>query len=58
MATMTQRWWFALAGVIGIIAGVVTFASPGVTAAVLLGFMAAWAILVGLLQIVGAFRLR
>jgi len=52
------RWWLALIGVLGIIVGLLTFLMPGVTALVLLVFIATWAIVLGIFQIVGAIRLR
>ena len=56
--TMAPRWWLALAGVVGILAGLVAFLSPAFAATILLLIIATWAILVGLLQIWGAIRLR
>lgn len=56
--TPTPRWWLAVVGVLGVAAGVVTFLWPGMTAAVLQVFIAAWAIASGIMQIVGAFLLR
>jgi uncharacterized membrane protein HdeD (DUF308 family) len=54
-----QRWWAAaLAGVAGIIVGVLTFVWPGMTGLVLLYLIAAWAILTGILEIVAAIELR
>jgi uncharacterized membrane protein HdeD (DUF308 family) len=53
------RWWAAaLAGVAGIIVGVLTFVWPGMTGLVLLYLVAAWAIITGLLEIVAAIELR
>jgi uncharacterized membrane protein HdeD (DUF308 family) len=52
------RWWLALAGVAGIVAGLVTFFLPGLTAWLLVLVIASWAIAVGVLQIVGAIALR
>jgi len=53
-----SRWWLALVGIAGIAAGLVTFFMPGVTALVLLWFIATWAIVLGICQIIGAIRLR
>src|SRR5512145_3363266 len=38
------RWWLAIVGLAGIAAGLLTFLWPGVTALVLLVFIAIWAI--------------
>jgi uncharacterized membrane protein HdeD (DUF308 family) len=52
------RWWLAAIGVLGLAAGVLTLLWPGMTALVLLVFIAAWSIATGIMQIVGAVRLR
>jgi uncharacterized membrane protein HdeD (DUF308 family) len=52
------RWWLLIVGLLGIAAGLVTLLMPGVTALVLLFFIAFWAILTGVMQIIGAIRLR
>ena len=52
------RWWLVVVGLLGIAAGIVTFAWPGMTAILLLLFIAGWAIATGVMQIIGAIRLR
>jgi len=53
------QWWLQiLAGVAGIIAGIVTLLFPPVTALVLSWFISAWAIVTGVFEIGAAFRLR
>jgi len=54
-----DRWWvLLLEGLLGIAAGVIAFVWPGAAALAFLSIIAAWAILVGILQIVAAIRLR
>ena len=55
---MAPRWWLAVVGIAGILAGALTFVWPGMTALVLLMFIASWAIVIGVVQIWGAIRLR
>jgi uncharacterized membrane protein HdeD (DUF308 family) len=51
-------WSVLLIGLIGIATGVVTFMYPGLTALVLLYFIAAWFIVRGIFEIVLAIQLR
>jgi uncharacterized membrane protein HdeD (DUF308 family) len=52
------RWWLAIAGILGIAVGALTFMLPGMTALILLFTIAGWAVAIGVLQIIGAIRLR
>jgi uncharacterized membrane protein HdeD (DUF308 family) len=55
---LMPRWWLAIVGLLGIAAGLLTFLMPGLTAIVLLYFIAGWAIATGVFQIIGAIKLR
>ena len=52
------RWWLAVVGLLGIVTGLLMFMMPGLTALVLLYFIAGWAIATGVFQIIGAINLR
>jgi uncharacterized membrane protein HdeD (DUF308 family) len=54
-----DRWWLLLIqGTLGVLAGLVAIFWPGLTALALLYFIAAWAIVTGIMEIVAAVRLR
>jgi uncharacterized membrane protein HdeD (DUF308 family) len=54
-----EHWGFlVLLGVTGIAAGLVTLFWPAITAVALIFVIAAWAIVIGILELVGAVRLR
>ena len=52
------RWWLAIVGITGIVAGGLTFLMPGLTLFVLLIFIGVWAIVLGIFEIYGAIKLR
>jgi uncharacterized membrane protein HdeD (DUF308 family) len=54
-----KQWWaLLLEGLTGIVIAALTFVWPDVTARVLLYFIAAWAILTGIFEIMAAIELR
>lgn len=54
----SHHWALLIEGVIGIIAGVLTFAWPAITAIVLLYVIAFWAIFTGIFELIAGIRLR
>lgn len=56
--TPAPRWWLVVVGLLGIAAGILTLVMPGLTAILLLYFIAFWAIATGVMQIFGAIKLR
>jgi uncharacterized membrane protein HdeD (DUF308 family) len=54
-----ERWWaLLLEGLTGFVIGVLTFSWPNVTGLVLYYFIAAWAVITGIFEIVAAIQFR
>jgi uncharacterized membrane protein HdeD (DUF308 family) len=53
-----STWWLVLMGIFGMLAGVIAFVWPGITALILVLVFASWAVLMGVLEIAGAIELR
>jgi uncharacterized membrane protein HdeD (DUF308 family) len=53
-----HRIWYAIWGVVSILAGVVAFAQPALTGITLVWVIAAWAVVIGILQIIAAIQVR
>ncbi|WP_421695763.1 HdeD family acid-resistance protein [Aestuariivirga sp.] len=56
--TPAPRWWLAIVGVVGVLAGISAFAFPALVTLYLLLFIGVWAIVSGVFEIIGAIRLR
>ncbi|HXP95046.1 MAG TPA: HdeD family acid-resistance protein [Candidatus Binatia bacterium] len=58
-ATHHERWGvLLLEGILGIFIGLLTFAAPAAIALFFLYFVAGWAIITGIFEIIAAFRIR
>ncbi len=56
---LLYRWgWVLFEGILSVLAGIIAFANPGLTALVLLYLVAAWAVVTGIMEIVAAFAIR
>jgi uncharacterized membrane protein HdeD (DUF308 family) len=55
---MERRWPFILIGILGVIAGIFVLLNPLASAFILTYVIAAWAIVIGVLEIIQAIRLR
>jgi uncharacterized membrane protein HdeD (DUF308 family) len=54
-----KRWWVLLIlGILSVIAGFLAFSLPGMTALILLGLIAGWALFTGVLEIIAAIQMR
>jgi uncharacterized membrane protein HdeD (DUF308 family) len=51
-------WWFLLSGIAGVIVGILTFVLPALTAIILVYFIAAQALIVGVVELAAAVALR
>src|ERR1700693_548759 len=54
----SHHWALLIEGLIGIIAGILTFVWPGITALALLYVIAFWAVFTGVMEVVAAVNLR
>jgi uncharacterized membrane protein HdeD (DUF308 family) len=55
---VSKNWWVLLIeGIVSVLGGLVAFAWPGITAVAIFYVVAIWAVLTGIMEIVGAFTL-
>jgi uncharacterized membrane protein HdeD (DUF308 family) len=54
----TPVWWLVVSGILGIVAGLVTFLWPTMSAIILIAFIGAWSLAHGVFEIIDAIRLR
>jgi uncharacterized membrane protein HdeD (DUF308 family) len=54
----SHHWALLIEGLIGILAGILTFAWPAITAIALLYLIAFWAVFTGIFEIIAGIRLR
>jgi uncharacterized membrane protein HdeD (DUF308 family) len=52
IAQHKHKWWLFVEGVLGLTAGIMIFIWPGITAIILLYFIAFWALFTGILEII------
>jgi uncharacterized membrane protein HdeD (DUF308 family) len=59
LETLKRHWWVpALRGIAAIVFGVIAFAYPGLTLAVLVIFFGAWVLVDGIFRVIGAIASR
>ena len=59
LASDFKGWWaILLQGILGILIGIATFFMPNITWQVLLAFIAAWATVIGIMELVAGIRMR
>lgn len=56
--TDTHWWVLVLEGLLGIVAGIVCLSMPGITVVFMVGLIALWSVVTGILEIILAVRLR
>jgi uncharacterized membrane protein HdeD (DUF308 family) len=55
---LEDHWFLLLEGALGILIGIMAYRAPGLTAVMLVLYIAAWTLLMGVLKVVAAVRLR